>query len=370
MAEREISTHAWIQLLTRMAAVNERLHAVDPTRPHTSPNRGATKAQLAAAEQRIGHRLPAQYRQLLAIANGWDLYFRGTSLLGTEDIGQGQAWHDAHHAVGCAFAASKGALAATLGTDDDPSNCIPVSWGENGWHTSIVVFVDDARGARSGEAFVIGGDSPRAADLYTRLYDEMLSHIDDLDRAERGPHSATWGRDIRIDPPSTADVLDQIRRLTRRLGLASWSRPVRPGATDADLDRLAAALGGGLHPDHRDLLAHSDGLALMQRTAVGPASIPYLNVLSVEEILAGDRWAQSLAAEQQLHDAGSSVLETVTAERLVPFGVDVGPIGVDPTDGRLRWVCDSVTRQPQRQQSIREMLLDHCDQLYERLTTR
>lgn len=363
-----------------MVTANERLHAADPTHALTTPNRGASAAQLEAAEQRIGRRLPAQYRQLLGIADGWDDYFRGSSLFGTEDLGQGPRWQDAHSSVQCAFSVSNGALAASLGVDDDPSNCLPVSWGESGWHSCIVLFINNARGARAGEAFLIGDGAPRAADLYTRLYDELLANIDDVVRAEHGPHSAAWGRDIRADPPSTEEILDVIRRLTSQLGLASWSRAVRPAATPAALDGLAEALGGGLHPDHRDLLAHTDGLELVQRAAVSAEAIPYLNVLSVDDILKGDRWAQTLAAEQRFHDAWAdemtsvpansrtSVLELVTAEQLVPFGTDVGPIGLDPVDGQLRWLRDNLTRLPERRQSVREMLLDHCDHLHAQLS--
>lgn len=379
-----MGTRAWQHLLTRMSDLNRRLSLVDPAYPHTAPNAGAGGETLAAAEQRLGRRLPAQYRELLSIADGWDRYYRSSSLLGSDEIGRGLRWADAVDAVTAAFTHSNGAFAAMLGVDDDPTNCLPVMWGENDWYAGIVLFIDDGRGCRSGEAFTLGEHPPRSADLYTCLYDEMLLHLDDVVRTERGPHSVAWGRDIRIDPPSTQDILDHLRRLTRRLGLVSWSRAVRPGATPAELDGLAEALGGGLHPAHRDLLCHSDGLELVQRAVVGVDVVPHLNVLSVDDILKGDRWAQALAAEQHLHDAWSdaapmpyaavppelraSPYETVTATHLAPFGIGAGPVGIDPLDGQLHWLRDTNSLILQRRSSIREMLLDHCDQLHARLT--
>ncbi|MFC9980900.1 SMI1/KNR4 family protein [Gordonia sp. NPDC127522] len=49
----------------------------------------ATEEQIAGAEERLGTRLPGQYRELLGVTNGWTNHTDSHSLLDTEKLGDG-----------------------------------------------------------------------------------------------------------------------------------------------------------------------------------------------------------------------------------------------------------------------------------------
>lgn len=348
MAGQMVGTRAWHQLLERMVELNERLFKVtDEPYSQTTPNAGASEAQLLAAEHRIGRALPAQYRELLTVADGWDNYFLHASLLGTDDIATGSRFTDAAEAITISFPEPGGDFADLLGGTERLETCLPVTWGDNDWRSNIVAFLEYPGGDWSDEVLVLGPEPPRSRDLYTCLHDEMLTNLDYVIREERGPHSPTWGRDIRLDPPPTRDILDFIRRLTARLSLVSPGPALRPGAPTAALDRLAEELGDALHPDHRELLGLADGLELVQRATTGHEIIPYLRVLSAEEILS------------HVHSRSPG-----SPAGVVPFAIGHGPVGIDPVDGGLHWPQDTVAHARRPQTTIREMLLDHLDVLY------
>ncbi|HEY0466414.1 MAG TPA: SMI1/KNR4 family protein [Polyangiaceae bacterium] len=52
------------------------------------PNPGASPGAIAAVEERIAHRLPASYREFLAVHDGWPRFFEGATLLGTANLGK------------------------------------------------------------------------------------------------------------------------------------------------------------------------------------------------------------------------------------------------------------------------------------------
>jgi hypothetical protein len=53
-----------------------------------APNAGATGADIAAAEKRLGRALPPSYREFLMLHDGWSRFYDGASLLGTASLGQ------------------------------------------------------------------------------------------------------------------------------------------------------------------------------------------------------------------------------------------------------------------------------------------
>ena len=62
------------------------------TRPYKDfglvPNPGASETAIAAAEARIGVRLPESYREFLALSDGWPRFYDGATLLGTANLGR------------------------------------------------------------------------------------------------------------------------------------------------------------------------------------------------------------------------------------------------------------------------------------------
>ncbi|MBK7585399.1 MAG: SMI1/KNR4 family protein [Myxococcales bacterium] len=52
------------------------------------PNPGASGADIAAAEQRLGRSLPPSYREFLMLHDGWSRFYDGATLLGTASIAE------------------------------------------------------------------------------------------------------------------------------------------------------------------------------------------------------------------------------------------------------------------------------------------
>ena len=52
------------------------------------PNPAASESAIATAEARLGVRLPAVYREFLALYDGWPRFYEGATLLGTANLGR------------------------------------------------------------------------------------------------------------------------------------------------------------------------------------------------------------------------------------------------------------------------------------------
>ncbi|MEB2313209.1 MAG: SMI1/KNR4 family protein [Sorangiineae bacterium] len=52
------------------------------------PNPGASREALAAVERRLRCELPLEYREFLALHDGWPRFFEGATLLGTTTLGR------------------------------------------------------------------------------------------------------------------------------------------------------------------------------------------------------------------------------------------------------------------------------------------
>lgn len=79
----------WRELIDALLAQKARLVAADDMYEMSSPNPGATEEQLLAAEERLGGPIPAQYREFLAVANGWDGWSMSDRLLSSEELKHG-----------------------------------------------------------------------------------------------------------------------------------------------------------------------------------------------------------------------------------------------------------------------------------------
>jgi hypothetical protein len=82
----------WPDLIAAMGQLREQVNQVDPDFEFTIPHLAATSEQIAAAEQRLGHPLDDQHKEFLSYGNGWPEFYMGSTLLGTEELGQGMTW--------------------------------------------------------------------------------------------------------------------------------------------------------------------------------------------------------------------------------------------------------------------------------------
>jgi hypothetical protein len=101
----------WPDLIAAMGEIQRRASEVSDLYSFTVPGVAATEEQLRAAEERLGHPLDAQHREFLSYGNGWPEFYLDTSLLSTEDIGQGEAWAEVNRGLDAFY----GALDANSG---------------------------------------------------------------------------------------------------------------------------------------------------------------------------------------------------------------------------------------------------------------
>lgn len=83
----------WPELIGFMGKLKMELAQVQPVAyPMRPPRVAAGEHDLLEAERRLGHRLDPQYRAFLQHANGWPSFFVDVSLLGADELGQGELW--------------------------------------------------------------------------------------------------------------------------------------------------------------------------------------------------------------------------------------------------------------------------------------
>jgi SMI1 / KNR4 family (SUKH-1) len=97
------------------------------------PEVAATEEQLRAVEAHLGFSLPAQYRQFLECANGWQCFFLNVDLLGAEDLlGSDRMdmalevlkWLEADHVLASSGHSQKELLPIGLSREDNTLFCI------------------------------------------------------------------------------------------------------------------------------------------------------------------------------------------------------------------------------------------------------
>ncbi|GAB4587071.1 SMI1/KNR4 family protein [Nocardia sp. IFM 10818] len=381
MAE-PVGEAAWRDLIDRLVVQRGRLAQHDELhRPMTRPRQGASEQQLQAAEARLGRVLDPHYREFLSVSDGWELYYLGYSLLGTADIGAGARWQAARDAVKVFSENSEGYFAAGLGVEEDPDNWQPVGDTDNGYDGCLYQFVHDASGCRAGNVFelYVGTDSIWP-DLYTFLTSQLETLTRWADSAELGPHSDPWGRDIRREPPSMADIVAKLADLSTRAAPNDQRARLFPGATQEELDALDEKLSGPLHPEHRELLATTNG---MSAWSLG-------RILSVADLRDGMLWGETITRTQEFEDnqlrdsllmartyggvavePKPPVAERITHIPAVPFAVFPSQLyGVDIRDGHVRNLLTDEIIDPApvprstSEGTVREYLLAQCDRLW------
>ncbi|MCP2166582.1 SMI1/KNR4 family protein [Goodfellowiella coeruleoviolacea] len=97
----------WPDLIAEMGLLRRRVHEVNDIHPFTIPHFAATQNQIVAAERRLGDALDPQHRDFLSYANGWPEFYLGSTLLSTEQLGQGQTWEELNQTLD-AFCSSLG----------------------------------------------------------------------------------------------------------------------------------------------------------------------------------------------------------------------------------------------------------------------
>ncbi|MEV6767944.1 SMI1/KNR4 family protein [Nocardia sp. NPDC051030] len=380
----QLGRAVWAELIEQMVAQKRRLGEFCDYESDTRPNPPATEEQLRAAEDRLGRSLDPQHRELLSLINGWEHFFISYNLLGTDDIGAGRRWEFGIDQTREWFEDEE--WAEQIGAAHDPSQYHLVIENDNGYGGTLYLFVGQAQRLATGAGVPLPNEETYP-DLYTYLRRELDAMVASADQAELGEYSEPWwGRSLRTDPPTIAEILAKIEELIR-IGdpTPPWPAPLgpilRPGASEAELDALDRHLGGTLHPEHRALLAASNGL-----------STPYWgigDILSAEDIRDGIRWRDAVARKQiheerrhldQVHnyrvsglcepERPASVEERIQRIPAVPFAIAGGDdlYGVDTRDGYVRdLLMDStVTTGAHRSSSgaVRAHLLHSCHSLW------
>lgn len=380
----------WQELIDAFVVEARRYAEVSEHYELTLPQPGASEAELAQAEQRLGYRLDPDYRTLLSIANGWDGFFF-VDLLGTADLGQGNRSAHCLETV-TVFADNCTDFAEMKGVGDDWSACLPVLYDDNGYSGQTCMFITDGPGRqRAGSVFGLR-DEPEDLwpDLYSYLSDDLNSKRKMVEYEVRGQWSDPWDRNIRTDPPTLPSILDKLDEQLLATGQPVMTR--HPGATETALHAAGQHLTHALHPEHRALLQISDGLDLPS----------FGHILSTTELADSRRWQELLELavlhEQDAldHHKKSGVMlpdalysETV-ATRIgripaIPFAysiiqcevfgyksVSYNLYGVDVRDGKVRHLIQDAaptspnTYHPDYACTVQEHFLSFCERFWTR----
>jgi hypothetical protein len=81
----------WPELIGEMILTKNEIIDLDPTYydDYTLPTENAEERDIKAFERRLGERLPAAYRDFLAHANGWKMFYWDADLFGLEELSGG-----------------------------------------------------------------------------------------------------------------------------------------------------------------------------------------------------------------------------------------------------------------------------------------
>ncbi|WP_457171464.1 SMI1/KNR4 family protein [Mycobacteroides abscessus] len=378
----------WQELIDAFVVEARRYAEVSEYFELTLPRPGASEAELAEAEHRLGYRLDPGYRTLLSIVNGWDGFFF-VDLLGTSDLGQGDRSADCLETVKV-FADNCAGFAEMKGVGDDWSACLPVLYDDNGYSGQTCMFITDGPGRqRAGSVFCLGEEPEDLwPDLYSYLSDDLSAKRKMVEYEVRGQWSDPWDRNIRTDPPTLPSILDKIDEQLRATGQPLMR--CHPGATETALQAANQHLPHALHPEHHALLQISDGLDL-------PG---FGHILSTTELADSRRWQEllELAVLHQQdaldHHKKSGVMlpdeiyrEPVAARigriPAVPFaysiiecevfgyqGVSYNLYGVDVRDGKIRHLIQDAAPTPPNAYrpdyacTVQNHLLRFCEKLW------
>ncbi|MCA0158770.1 SMI1/KNR4 family protein [Tsukamurella sp. M9C] len=367
----DVGVARWRELIDAFLEQRERLIRIHPDLYEMSqPNPGATEEQLLAAEARLGHRIPAQYREFLAVADGWSEWNSDVSLLSCAEIGHGTI----SETEGLGIRLAEGDVLVNWSTDVD---WIRIADSE-GTYWETFLLHRDSQGYRAGQLMM----TPHGDHFYESFEQYLVEELADLttmlDGEELGPHGKYWGRDLRLDPPTMQQIVERLAALRVEFAeLCSDPAPgsPNPGAAPSDIATLEGHLGRPLHREHRELLEVADGWPGNPR------------ILSCAEIIAGDAWAETLAARDRHNDwqaadfarcgvstwqkpgPAADAADTVS---VTPFATQVIAVwGIDTDDGSvldvLTYVEDVARGYKRSYGTVREHLLSQIDGLCQQI---
>ncbi|QTI67809.1 SMI1/KNR4 family protein [Gordonia polyisoprenivorans] len=379
------SEKEWRSLFVALQAENARFAAVSEFSDHTLPNPPATENDLLAAETRLGHPLAPELRTMLMVADGWDDYTIGCSILGTADFGQSERWIDSLDCLRIWESdGDSDFLPHHLGiADDDRSPTYPIIHYDNGYQSHAYMFSGNVDGNPVHGVFSLGvieDEKSPWPDLHTYLSDELPVLRDIIDHEEMGPHSYAWSRDIRVDPPGFAEIIEMLEALSARIDDGPFER--FDAADTRVLQSIEGVHGHPLSDLHRELLETTDGLVIPR----------FGRVVSAAEIIDTDAWQQlvdsaidaavdpwyesHLVSNDELGIRRANLATRMSRLSTIPFLVSSGPygvhsiLGVDVVDGSVRNLTrdpavatDRLTHEPTT--DVREFLLTVADRLYE-----
>lgn len=367
----DVGVARWRELIEAFLVQRERLVRIHPDLYEMSrPNPGATEEQLVAAEERLGFRIPAQYREFLTVANGWREWNQDTALLPCDEIGHGTI----SESEGLGIRLADGDVLVEWRSDDDWLRIAD----SDGTYWETFMLHRDSQGYRAGQLMMTPHGDRFHDSFEDYLVDQLAALTEWLDGEELGPHGRYWGRDLRLDPPTMQQIVDRLAAL--RVEFAELSGdpvpdPPNPPAAPSDITALEGHLGRQLHPEHREFLEVADGW---------PGN-PH--PLSCAEIITGDAWAEALAARDRHNDwqaaefarfGGSTwqkpgpAAEAAAGVSVTPFATQVISVwGVDTEDGRvldvLRYAEDLARGYKGSYGTVREHLLSQIDGLCQQI---
>ena len=111
-----------------------------------------------------------QYRELLSVANGWEDFNLGLSLLGTEDTGVGARWEDGLMQSRVWF--EDACWGDRIGAPNDASVYQLVVANENDFSGTVFVFVGESNTLPTGAAVPLEPEQTYP-DLYSYFVEEL-----------------------------------------------------------------------------------------------------------------------------------------------------------------------------------------------------
>lgn len=340
MNSSSVGVARWRELIDAFRVQRERLVAVsDGLYEMSEPNPGASEEQLAAAEQRLGYEIPAQYREFLTVANGWRDWNQDTGLLSCDEIGHGTI----SESEGLGIRLAEGDVLVSWESDADWVRIAD----SDGTYWETFMLHRDSQGYRSGQLMMTphGGKFYDSFEEY--LVEELAALTEFIDGEALGPHGKYWGRDLRLDPPTMQEIVDRLYAKRIEYANVRGEQPPQapnPRAGASDIAAVESHLGHPLHPEHRELLMVMNGW---------PGN-PH--ILSTTEITSGEAWAAALRERDRHNDwqaadfarVGISSWEKPEPAAVVADRATVTPLftqvlmayGVDVDDGIVREIED------------------------------
>jgi hypothetical protein len=166
----------WKKELAVAQLVKQHLARVDRAGiwPFATPRPPATASALVEAETRIKTALDPNYREFLAVANGWPAFYQTVDLFGSDDLGQGPAWARANQLLDSALPIRAGVR--MIGRDQ----VVPIAASRDGSDVFVIL-----RETQPGEVVWIAEaviqEFPTFDEFFLAMIDYNRQEIHDLE---------------------------------------------------------------------------------------------------------------------------------------------------------------------------------------------